>query len=43
MASSAPLTPEEIDLLEPTFIDPSWQKDARALDAADQDATRSTA
>ncbi|MEV5330851.1 terminase [Streptomyces werraensis] len=28
MAAQAVLTPEEIDLLEPTFIGPTWQKDA---------------
>ncbi|MFJ3775234.1 terminase [Streptomyces sp. NPDC090075] len=28
MAAQAALTPEEIDLLEPTFIGPTWQKDA---------------
>lgn len=28
MAKQAVLTPEEIDLLEPTFIGPTWQKDA---------------
>lgn len=28
MAKQAVLTLEEIDLLEPTFIGPTWQKDA---------------
>ncbi|QAX95458.1 terminase large subunit [Streptomyces phage BartholomewSD] len=28
MAAQAVLTPEEIDLLEPSFIGPTWQKDA---------------
>ncbi|AXQ62331.1 terminase large subunit [Streptomyces phage TinaBelcher] len=28
MAAQAVLTPEEIDLLEPTFIGPTWQRDA---------------
>jgi hypothetical protein len=28
MAKQAVLTPEEIDLLEPSLIDPTWQKDA---------------
>ncbi|MFI5863553.1 terminase [Streptomyces sp. NPDC051546] len=28
MAKQAALTPEEIELLEPTFIGPTWQKDA---------------
>ncbi|AXQ61063.1 terminase large subunit [Streptomyces phage Hank144] len=28
MAKQAVLTPEEIDLLEPTFIGPTWKKDA---------------
>ncbi|MFD7259329.1 terminase [Streptomyces sp. NPDC059874] len=28
MAKQAALTPEEIDLLEPSFIGPTWQKDA---------------
>ncbi|MGW8953490.1 terminase [Streptomyces sp. NPDC055709] len=28
MAKQVVLTPEEIDLLEPTFIGPTWQKDA---------------
>jgi hypothetical protein len=28
LAKQAVLTPEEIDLLEPSFIGPTWQKDA---------------